>query len=280
MPIQCPSRDCTTTFDETLDPAVLMQLIALHGATDHNSSPAATASSAAKPEKVKRPVISASGSSEDFVYTQQRWAEYKQACKLTGEDIVFQLLECCEEPLRKDLTRLHGSLISRSEEDVLKKIKTLAVRQENVMVARVQLHVMTQDRDEPVRTFAARLKGQASVCQFSIECAGCASQVDYSDVIIRDAMIRGLYDEDIRLDILEDPDLAAKPLEDATAAIEAKESGKRSANRLAPRGAEPTSSSAGVSSYQRQNRQRQKPGNPHNPPGATASPSRKLWILW
>ena len=273
MPVPCPSKDCTKTFDDKLDAALLLHLINLHASIDHGAAPAATASSAAKPEKVKRPTISASGTNEDFVYIQQRWSEYKQACKLTGPDVVFQLLECCEESLRKDLTRLHGSLVTQSEEDVIKKIKTLAIRQENVMVARVQLHNMTQDRDEPVRTFTARLKGQASVCQFSVECTGCKVQVDYSDIIIRDAMIRGLYDEDIRLDILGDSDLAQKTLEDATAAIEAKESGKRTASRLMPRpGAEPASSSAGLSSYQKLNK-RQQPGK-HNPPATPKQPQQ------
>ena len=44
------------------------------------------------------------------------------------------------------------------EETVLKNIKTLAVRKENVMVARVKLQKMRQDRDGPVRAFAARLQ--------------------------------------------------------------------------------------------------------------------------
>ena len=97
MPVPCPSKDCAKTFDDKLDPALLLQLISLHASTDHGAAPAATTSSAAKPEKVKRPTISTSGTNEDFVYIQQRWSEYKQACKLTGPNVVFQLLECCED---------------------------------------------------------------------------------------------------------------------------------------------------------------------------------------
>ncbi len=245
------------TFDESLDPTVLVQLIAIHGSTAHASgSAAATASTAAKPEKVKRPMISAAGTSEEYAYVLQRWEEYKQACRLSGSDVVLHLLECCDEPLRKDLTRLHGSLANKSEREVLNKIKSLAIRAENVMVARVQLHVMTQDRDEPVRAFAARLKGQASVCQFSVKCTACETQTDYSESIVRDALVRGLYDEDIRLEVLGNPDLTNKSLELTTALIEAKESGKRSASRLNIKGTEITTS-AGVSSYQKQNKNRQ-----------------------
>ena len=246
-----------------------------HGVTLPTATTASTdpTPAAAKPEKVKRPTISAGGTSEDFAYISQRWSEYKKACRLSGSDIVFQLLECCDEPLRKDLTRLYGSLISSTETDLLDKIKKLAIRQENVMVARVQLHNMAQDRDEPIRAFSARLKGQSSVCQFSVKCDTCDKEIDYSSTIIRDTMIRGISDDDIRLEILGDPELADKTLEQCTALIEAKESGKRSASRLTLRGAEPASTSAGLSSYQKQNKTRFQPGKSRSQAVANPSPS-------
>ena len=44
----------------------------------------------------------------------------------------MQLLECCSEPLRKDLTRAAGgTLTNKTEAQVLAAIKTLAVREEN-----------------------------------------------------------------------------------------------------------------------------------------------------
>ena len=281
---RCKAKDpegnaCTETFDSSLGQSICYAMLYAHMQMAHNITlpPATSASTdatpaAAKPEKVKRPTISAAGTSEDFAYISQRWSEYKQACRLTGTDIVFQLLECCDEPLRKDLTRLHGSLVGSTETDVLDKIKKLAIRQENVMVARVQLHNLTQDRDEPIRAFSARLKGQSSVCQFNVKCGTCNVDIDYSDTIIRDAMIRGICDDDIRLEILGDPELAKKSLEECTALIEAKESGKRSANRLSLRGAEPSSTSAGLSTYQKQNKGRNPPGKPRPQAGGNSSP--------
>ena len=60
-----------------------------------------------------------------------------------------------------------------SEENLLKAIRALAVKEENPKVARVALSRMTQDRGEPVRAFAARLRGQAEVCRFVKACTGC-----------------------------------------------------------------------------------------------------------
>ena len=95
---------------------------------------------------------------------------------------IVQLLECCDESLCKDLTRAEGgSLTSKSETDVLAAIRLLAVRDENTMVARVTLHNM---RQEPIRNFGARLRGQAGVCKFFMQCPGCSKDVNYTDEIL------------------------------------------------------------------------------------------------
>lgn len=264
--IPCPAPDCTTSWPVTTPTEVLTRLIDLHSSTAHpTGNRTAIGGATAKPEKVRRPVVSAAGTSEEWAYFEQRWADYKRATRLTGNDIVFQLLECCEETLRKDLTRTFGALAGSDEMTVLQRIKSLAVRQENTMVARVQLQHMRQDRDEPVRAFAARLRGQAGICNFRIECSEdtCEAIIDYSSVMVRDALIRGMEDEDIRLDILGDPNQDLS-LEDVLKYVEAKESGKRSASRLQQGG----TSTAATSSYRRRERNQRQGGKAHSPPQA------------
>ena len=63
----------------------------------------------------------------------------------------MQLLECCDESLRRNLHRSDKSISSKSETSILSAIKRLAVREENTMVSRVLLQSMHQDRDEGVR---------------------------------------------------------------------------------------------------------------------------------
>ena len=80
-----------------------------------------------------------------------------KATRLEGTDRVILLLECCDKQLRKDLTRnAGGTLTEMDEEEVLNAIKTLAIREENTMVARVVLHNMRQECDEPIHAFGAR----------------------------------------------------------------------------------------------------------------------------
>ena len=110
------------------------------------------------------------------------------------------------------------------------------------MVSRVHLHSLKQDSGEGVRNFAARVRGQADICKFSVtgqyKClVGCAKDTDtditlsYRDHVIKDVIIRGLDDQEIQEDVLghENQDMN---LESTLKLIEAKESGKQSTASL------------------------------------------------
>ena len=114
-----------------------------------------------------------------------------------------------------------------TEDQVFKAIKILAIREENTMVAR---HNMKQGQDEPIRTFGARLRGQASVCKFIQQCPSCNANVDYTEVMVKDVLCRGLEDGDIQMNLLGDKN-QDMTLEQVLGFVEV-EAGKRSASRL------------------------------------------------
>ena len=186
MPVvQCPIENCEYQTPD-VDPEVAAALIAAH-ATIHSSPHSIVP--VAKAEKVKHPCISSSGTTEDWQYFRSRWNDYVRAMKLSGTDRVIQLLECCDDQLQRDLTQnAGGTLTGKTEDEVLAAMKTLAVREENVMVARVTLHNMKQDRGESIHAYGARLRGQAGVCKFTQQCANCNADVDYTEAILRDVL--------------------------------------------------------------------------------------------
>ena len=221
--LKCPIADCgwksqnlEKEFADALSAALIAHLSSVHPAP----------SLAAKAEKLDHPTISKGCTSEDWGYFLSLWSSYKNATKLDGSDVNIQLLACCDADLRRDLYRTGLSLESKPEKDVLLAMKQLSVKQENVMVSRLALHNMTQDRGEGVRNYEARLRGQANVCQFLIKCV-CNSDVNYTDQVIKDVLVRGLYDHEIQTDILghENQDMS---LASIVGLIEAKEAGRRS----------------------------------------------------
>lgn len=106
-------------------------------------------------------------------------------------------------------------------------INELAVREDNTVVARVQLHNMRQDLDETIRSFGVCLGGQADVCKFLTKCPNWDTNVNYTENILRDVLTRGLADSEIQLDLLGDKNVVFQ-------FIEAKEAGKRCRGLMLP----------------------------------------------
>ena len=199
MPIiQCPIEGCGYETPD-VEPVIAAALITTH-ATSHRTPSGSTQT--ARVEKVKRPNVSSAGTTEDWQYFKSRCVK---ATRLEGTDRIIQLLECCDDQLRKDLTRnAGGTLTEMTEEEVFTAMRRLTIREENTMVARVTLHNMRQDRDEPIRAYGARLRGQASVCKFTQQCAGCGANADYTEAMVKDVLCRGLEDTEIQMDLLGD----------------------------------------------------------------------------
>ena len=243
--IQCPIANYTYETPDHSD-AIVAALLTAH-ATCHNNQ-----ASISKNAKMKRPSITNGGTSEDWKYFTTRWNEYVQATRITGTDQVIQLLECCEEELRKNLTRTcGGALINKPIEEILASIKSLAIREENVMLSRVTLYNMKQDRDESVRTFGSRIQGQASMCKYQVQCKKCDENVDFTDSILRDVLIKGISDQEIQSDLLGNSDQDIS-LEDTFKIIETKETGKRTALQL--NSENQNSSTYATSSYKKKQR--------------------------
>lgn len=224
---ECPFPGCTYTTKDVTDELAAV-VLKIHAEGYHIK----LQQKPTKVENVRRPTVVAAGTSEDWSYFITRWNDYKIATNLSGVDIVMQLLECCEDSLRKDVTReAGGSLTAKTEDEVLQWMQMLAVRKENIMVARVELHDMRQYHDESIRCFGARVKGQASVCKHTVDCPKCSTEISYTNEVIKDIIVKGIYDSDIQLNLLSDNNKLMS-LEDVLRFVEAKEMGKRSAQKL------------------------------------------------
>ena len=120
MPVTaCPIPDCTYVTDDVN--AISAVALLNTRAIIHAPTPSTNAA-AAKVERVKRPTVTSAGSSEEWDYFQVRCRYYVEATKVTGKDRTLQLLECCDDQLRKDVTRSIGmgrTLTNRPEEETL-----------------------------------------------------------------------------------------------------------------------------------------------------------------
>lgn len=214
--VPCPIEGCTyVTLD--LETIIVVELLKGH-LLSHTPAPIAPPPTPrvtppnTRLEPVKRPIVKAEGTAEEWEYFLHRLEEYTMATNPTGADRVQQLLECCDSDLRLGISRQAGSSMARhTEVQAMAAIKLLAVRAENIEVATDALLAMHQDRDELVRSFATRVKGQAATCQLHGDCTNCGTSVSFSDRMQRHVIIRGLADRQIRREMMGDGQVPQAP---------------------------------------------------------------------
>ena len=206
----------------------VVKLMEMHFTANHKQDKAVKVTSA-KAEKAKRPEIAAEMSDEDWAYFLSRWSSYKKATSLEGDDINLQLMECCCEQLRKDHYRnFPNTATPASETTLLAQIKQIAVRAKNRAVNRFKLNTLHQDKGEPIRRFAGRIRGLAAVSEYSVQCTACNDPVSYTDEVIKDQVIAGIADLEIQKDVLSHPESKTFDLEKLLSFVEGKESGMTS----------------------------------------------------
>ena len=152
--------------------------------------------------------------------------------KMTGKYKVIQLLECCDETLCKET---HQKRLRNPHKQTHRRRygcspQTRCTRGKHD-AGPYQTTQHAQDRNETIRSFSARPRGQASLCKFTIICPNCAPEINYANNILRDTLTVGIAESDINLDLLGDKN-QNMILEEAFLFIEAKEAGRLSATHL------------------------------------------------
>ena len=83
------------------------------------------------------------------------------------------------------------------EDELLVHAKKLVVKERNLLVNRPKLATIVQDEDEPFYKFETRLKPIARNGKFHQKCVKCNVEVDFTEQMVRDHLIRGLADLEI-----------------------------------------------------------------------------------
>ena len=252
--LPCTVADCTYKTP-ALPHEFAFRQMDTHRADTHNTAavvpptPTTTTPAAPRPEKVQRPCLDVDMTTEKWQYLNTRWISFKNATRLTGESITIQLLEACNENLRFSMFQSDSQINQKSEADILALMKTLSVKEESIMVTRMNFDALHQGAGESISNFVARLKGQAELCRYRVKChhADCTEFIRYTNEMIRDNMVRHLYDQDIQREILGQQDQEME-LEQLIKLIEAKEAGKRTQADLLG------NTAAAMSSYKRDRR--------------------------
>ena len=218
--VKCPASGCPFRTDD-LSSEIVVSLLNIH-ALEH-SRPQIQAS---RCPKLNRPTIDVGVDEETWNVFVRRWETFKLGSDISNNTAPTQLFQCTNEALGDLLLKSDPKLTTRPIKDVLKVIRSLAVIPVARGVTRAELLQMNQSNDEPIRTFAARVRGKAETCGFttSAKCpCGQSIQADYTEEVIRDVILAGICDLDIRRDALSMPGIQDKATNDVIGIIESRE---------------------------------------------------------
>ena len=221
--------------------------VLIHRGGDPSQSNSSTAQ---KLPPIPRPEIRQDVSEEDWSTFLAEWDHFKRCTEIPDTRASDHLYQCCEMSLRRLLVREDPGIVSKTEDEVKGAIKRLAVIRIANSVRRTTLLTAKQKHGEPYREFYANVKASALTCNFSVACThGCCkdlSKIDYTACVIKDILIAGIADSEIRKEILGISDLDEKSDKDIVALVEAKEMAIKAWSSA------PVSDTAGLSNYRRE----------------------------
>ena len=242
--VPCPVAGCLfQTLDQ--EPAVVAALLQLH-ATAHS-----TTNLRSNGPKLDRPSIEAGVAEESWNSFKRLWDAYRAGSQIPDSAATIQLLQCASRELADLVYKSDPQVTSRPVDEVLALLRVLAVVPVARGVTRAALMQMHQDNDENFRTFTVRVRGKAEICKFqtTAKCV-CTRTVttDYTEEVIRDVVLAGASDIDIRREALSTEGLQEKTVNEIIAFVESREMARKAVNSRHDN----TSSLSATSSFKRE----------------------------
>jgi hypothetical protein len=203
-PVPCSVPDCDYETPEGTKEQILSYLT-LHTNAVHlvhqPAAPAAPAVPVSKMDKLPRPVFSLNMTEAQWQYKEIDWNSYINQAPSSDNAKLLQLRATCGESLRQRVCDSGGWSLQTVPE-LLAKMKELAVIKIHKSRHMANLYKITQQSDEPVRAFVARLTGTADCCGMTVKCPTCQVDLSYRDEVVKPMIIHGLANNEIKQRVL------------------------------------------------------------------------------
>ena len=113
----------------------------------------------------------------------RRWEVFKSGSGIDDASAPSQLFQCAGTELGDSLLKANPNAASGTLTQLLAAMRSLAVIPVATCVLRTELLQLRQERDEPFRTFTAKVRGKAETCSYTASCT-CGASVDYTNHVI------------------------------------------------------------------------------------------------
>ena len=226
--LQCPLPDCRYTTGDNTEPVAIAYLNAHMYAHQRPSAQQQSAPSNVPRggPKLDRPTIETGVSMEEWIMFTWRWNIFREGSQIAESNASHHLFQCADAALGDSLLKTDPDIIKKDINTLLSTMKKLAVIPIATGIIRSELLEMKQLRDEAFRKFASRVRGKAETCKYETrvvcQCTK-VNVVDFTDHIMRDVLLAGIYDADIRREMYGIDKILEQPINEVIAIAEKKE---------------------------------------------------------
>ena len=220
--VSCPLEGCDFQTED-VDASVVVVLLQIHATSHSSANPSTT-----KGPKLDRPRIDMGADEEAWNTFLRRWNNFRIGSNIGDSIASVQLLQCAGDDLSEMLLKADSGLTERPINEVLAAMKSFAVIPVAKGIVRAELMQMHQANDESFRAFAAKVRGKAETCGFSLTATcpcPCGKQftIDYTLEVIRDVLLAGIGSSDIKQEVLSADGIHEKSINELVAFVEKRE---------------------------------------------------------
>ena len=84
-----------------------------------------------------------------------------------------------------------------NEDELMAKIKKMAVRVTPIIIHCKIFHKMKQDEEENFTHWVTCLNAKMALCEYNVECnrEGCDNRIEFGEILVEEAMVANIYDQ-------------------------------------------------------------------------------------
>ena len=172
-PLQCSVEDCvfkTATGAPSWE--LMITLLNMHTQAVHGGAglPQTPPTNNPRLDKLPRPTFTLNMSESQWSFTKLQWDNYIQQSVVSPAVQLMQLQAACDTSLRQRVFDTGTYAALSTADQFLTKMKELAVIVVHKSIHLMNLWKMSQQSDEPIRAYSARVTATADMCGMIITC--------------------------------------------------------------------------------------------------------------
>ena len=230
--ISCTREGCGRTFEgtgreEALVGHVVSQHLGFALPAAEAAPPPAAPPAAPKMPTIGKPKLSPNCSLVQYENFMGQWNLYKSGNKIPDDDAIPHFLSTLDEEIYAGLLREHADPATLELATIQEKVKDMAVIPIPVGLRRLEAFGIRQSAGQRFGDFYRQVCGQVLDCKYINPCTGCscghAHVNDYTNRVKVDILLAGIWDGDIRREVLAIDQITQKSPAEVVGIVEAKE---------------------------------------------------------